>query len=338
VKKRINIFHPIVVFILAQLAWISLLGIWIYWYVSNYIIFKQVGENYAPQILSKGTNVIPLVSGLILLVFILAGMYFIFIYLNRQLSLTRLYDNFIANVTHELKSPLASILLYLETLKDREVPKNRRQEFISLMVKDVNRLQNLINSILKLSRIEKKKMISHYRVYHIDDLVKSLVEEAIELFKLTPASIKIEGDAPCTCVIDRDALKIVVDNLIDNAVKFTDGPFQLTIKLTCTSKFFILKFIDQGIGVSVDNQTKIFNRFFRINKLNIPDIRGTGLGLHIVREIIKSHGGKISVFSEGQNKGSTFTIELPIYQVSKKRFLNHLLKMTKKMEKEADDS
>jgi len=333
-RKRINIFHPIFVFILAQLAWLSLLGLWIYWYVTNYIIFKQVGENYSPQLLARGTNVLALVSGLILLVFVLGGMYFIFIYLNRQLSLTRLYDNFIANVTHELKSPLASILLYLETLDERQVPENRRRQFISLMVKDVNRLQNLINSILKLSGIEKKKMIAHYHVYHIDEVVKDLVEEAIVLFKLTPDSVKIEGDAPCVCVIDRDALKIVIDNLIDNAIKFSPGPFRLTVQLECTPKKFVLKFTDQGVGILPNDQKKIFYRFFRINKPNIADIRGTGLGLHIVSEIMKAHGGNISVFSAGINKGSTFTIELPIYQVAKKRYLSHLLKVTKKMEKE----
>jgi len=335
-NRRIDIFHPVFIFILAQLAWLFLLGLWIYWYVSNYIILKQVGENLAPQIAAKSTNLVALVSGLILLISVLVGMYFIFIYLNKQLSMTRLYDNFIANVTHELKSPLASILLYLETLKEREVPKNRQQEFISLMVKDVNRLQNLINSILKLSGIEKKKLIAHYHVYRIGDALKDLVADAIELFKLGPDSVKIEGDAPCTCVIDYDALKVVVDNLVDNAIKFTSGPFKLIIQMSCTSRFFILKFIDQGIGISINNQNKIFHRFFRISKADIPDVRGTGLGLHIVREIIRSHGGKISVFSEGENRGSTFTIELPIYQVSKKRFLKHLLKTTKKLEKQSD--
>jgi signal transduction histidine kinase len=333
-KKRLNIFHPIFVFIMAQLAWLSLLGLWIYWYVTNYIIFKQVGENYSPQLLARGTNVLALVSGLILLVFVLAGMYFIFIYLTRQLSLTKLYDNFIANVTHELKSPLASILLYLETLNERQVPENRRRQFISLMVKDVNRLQNLINSILKLSGIEKKKMIAHYRIYHIGEVVTSLVEEAVELFKLDPDSVKIEGDASCVCVIDRDALKIVIDNLIDNAIKFTPGPFRMAVQIGCTSKTFILKIIDQGIGILPNDQKKIFYRFFRINKQNVPDIRGTGLGLHIASEIINAHGGNISVFSAGVNKGSTFSIELPIYQVAKKRYLSHLLKVTNRMEKE----
>jgi signal transduction histidine kinase len=108
----------------------------------------------------------------------------------------------------------------------------------------------------------------------------------------------------------------------------------MAVQIGCTSKTFILKIIDQGIGILPNDQKKIFYRFFRINKPNVPDIRGTGLGLHIASEIINAHGGNISVFSAGVNKGSTFSIELPIYQVAKKRYLSHLLKVTNRMEKE----
>ena len=332
-KKRTVFFHPVFIFILAQLAWLSLLGLWIYWYFSNYIILKQVGDNLSPKLISKSTNIVALVWGLILLVFLLAGMYFIFIFLTRQMHLTRLYDKFIANITHELKSPLASILLYLETLSVRKVSRDQQKTFISLMIKDVNRLQNLINSLLRLSGIEKQRMFVHFQVYRMEEMVKSLIREAIDLFKVPADAIIIEGKASCSCVIDRDALKIVIDNLIDNAKKFTSGPLRLNIDMTCSSKRFILKIKDQGIGISSHNQKMIFNKFFRVGKSQIPDIRGTGLGLFIVREIIRSHGGNISVFSAGENKGTTFTLELPIYRASKKRFLSHLLKISQKMEK-----
>ena len=114
-KRWHFLIHPVLIFVLAQLAWLCLVGIWIYWYVSNYIIFQQVGDKLSPQLISKSNNVLALVIGLILLVAILVGISLIFIYLNKQLKMARLYDNFIANVTHELKSPLASIQLYLET-------------------------------------------------------------------------------------------------------------------------------------------------------------------------------------------------------------------------------
>jgi len=322
--------HPVLVFILAQLAWLSLLGIWIYWYITNYIIFNRVGDKLSPQIISKNTNVIALVTGIILLVAVLVAMYLIFIYLNRQLSLTRLYDHFIANITHELKSPLTSIQLYLETMRMRDVSKQRENEFIGLMIKDANRLNNLINSILEISGIEKKKVAYTYRIYTAQKVVHSLIDEAIEQFKLPETSIRIEGSAPCQCVVDRDALKIVFDNLIDNSIKYSTEPVDITLNLKYTSKKFIVEFADRGIGISPKDQTRVFNKFHRIYDKHIPSVKGTGLGLYWVKEIIKTHGGKVSVFSEGKNKGSRFRIELPIYQASKKRYINHLLRITKR--------
>lgn len=333
-KRWRFLLHPVIVFILAQLAWLSLLGLWIYWYISNYIIFDKVGDRLSPQIVSKGTNVVALVSGLILLVTILFAMYLIFIYLNKQLNLTKLYDYFIANVTHELKSPLASIQLYLETLKLREVPRPKQNEFITLMIKDANRLKNLINSILEISALEKKKIAHNFRIYSAELLVKELIHEAIEQFKLLADTVKIKGSAPCRCVVDRNALKIVLNNLIDNAIKYSTEPVQITTTLACTSKNFVVEFIDRGIGISAKDQKKIFKKFQRIDDQNIPNVKGTGLGLYWVKEIIKYHGGKVSVFSEGVNRGSTFRIELPIYQISKRRYVNYLLKLTKKQEKQ----
>ncbi len=337
-RWRLNFFHPIFIFILAQLAWLSLMGLWIYWFVSNYIIFKQVGENLSPQIISKGTNTLALVGGLILLVIILGGMYLIFIFLNKQINVTRLYDNFIAAITHELKSPLASIQLYLETMITREVNRSRQREFINLMLHDVNRLQNLINSILKLSRFQKKLIADKYDIYIVEDIVHDFVAKAIDKFRLSDKSIKIEGNAPCHCVVDRDALNIVFNNLIDNAKKFTPGSFDMIIQIECDSKKFIINFIDHGIGLSVKDQKKIFQKFYRISGKDVPSVRGTGLGLHLVKEIIKSHGGKIRVYSDGKNKGSTFTIELPIYKKAKKRYHNRLLKLTTKKEESEDAS
>lgn len=332
-KKRNFLLHPVVIFVLAQIAWLSLLGIWIYWYVSNYIIFEKVGDKLSPQIVSKGMNVSALVFGLVFLVAILVAMYMIFIYLNRQLNLNKLYDNFIANVTHELKSPLASIQLYLETMNIREVPHSKQKEFISLMIKDANRLKHLINSILEIAGLEQKKIAHNFQVYAAESIVPALIDEASEQFKLPPNAIEIIGSVSCQCVVDRNALKIVFNNLIDNAIKYSTDPVQLKIRLTSNSKDLIIEFGDQGVGISAKDQQKIFNKFQRVYDQNMPNVKGTGLGLYWVKEIIKYHGGKVSIFSEGKNKGSTFKIQLPIYQASKRRYVNYLLKLTKKMEK-----
>lgn len=332
-KKYKLLLHPVVVFVSAHLAWLSLLGLWIYWYVSNYIIFETVGNKLSPQLAAKKFNVVALVAGLFFLVALLVGIYLIFIYLNKQRNLNKLYDNFIANVTHELKSPLASIQLYLETMNMREVPPARQREFIQLMLKDANRLKHRIQSILEISGLEQKSIAHNFHVHDVESVVRRLISEAKEQFNIDSDSILVRGHTACLCVIDPDALRIVINNLIDNAIKYSVDPVKISIELLSSEKRFILKFTDNGIGLSPVAFKTIFEKFKRIQNYESPTVKGTGLGLYWVKEIIKYHGGSVSVFSRGKMKGTTFKLELPIYQSTKKRYINYLLKLTRKQEK-----
>lgn len=337
-KKRITLFHPLLVFILAQVAWLSLVGLWIYWYVSNYIILKKVGERLAPQLISTRTHVGALVSGLILLIFVLIAMYFVFIYLARQININRLYDTFIANFTHELKSPLASLQLYLETLRLRKVPEEKQKTFYSMMLKDIQRLKDLIDSILNISQIEQKKMTYQFRLHTAEVLVKELVNRSRELLKIPPKAITVSGTAPCQWKVDRDAITLVFNNLVDNARKYTPGEFKLSIQMLCSGKHLILKFTDRGIGIKAEDQKHIFEKFYRITNSHVPNIRGTGLGLYLVKEIVRDHGGNISVFSEGLNKGSTFILEFPIAEDAPMTRFQRTLNFHSKREKRNESS
>jgi len=333
--KRLRfLFHPVLVFVFAQLAWLSLLGLWIYWYVSNYIIFNQVGDKISPQLISAKTNILALIGGLVLLLAILTGMYLIFIYLNRQLNITKLYDNFIANVTHELKSPLTSIQLYLETLNCRQVPSSKQKEFFALMMKDADRLKHLIDSILEISGLEKKRIAYNFHLYEADSIIKTVIAESVDQFRLEEKAVRVTGSVEGQCVLDRDALKIVFDNLLDNAIKYSRESVQIAIHLAHTPKSVIIEFRDQGIGMAAKEQKKVFDKFHRIYSPEIPNVKGTGLGLYWVKEIIKYHAGSISVSSEGLGCGSLFTIELPIYQASKTHYMNRLLKLTQRRKKQ----
>ena len=325
-KKKHSLLYHIVIFVLAQLAWLSLLGLWIYWYVYNYIVFEKVGDQVSPQFSYDITNIVPFVIGLVLLSGLSFTTTLIFRHLNVQLRLTMLYDNFISNITHELKSPLSSIQLYLETLKERSVPPDKQEEFIDLMRTDVNRLNNLINSILEISALEQKKLAHDYQVQEAESTIKNLLKESAEQFRLQDDVINISGRAPCNIVTDAKAMKIVVDNLIDNAIKYSAGVVKIDINLSCNLKKFTIEFSDRGIGIQPGELKKVFNKFHRIQHNNVPSVKGTGLGLYWTKEIVKNHGGKISVLSEGENKGTKFTIELPVYKASKKRFINKLLK------------
>jgi signal transduction histidine kinase len=332
-KKQNSFLNYIVVFTLAQIAWFSLLALWIYWYVSNYILLSQAGDRMSTHIISGSTNVLALVSGLVLLVLISVAMALIFIYLTRQLNLTRMYDTFIANITHELKSPLSSIQLHLETLEHKEVPALRQKQFVGLMLKDADRLHSLINSILDIAALEQKKLAYNFQIGNSDEIIHSMVTEAMNQFNLTPEAVSLTGQTGCECAVDHRAMKIVINNLFDNAIKYSEHPVQLEIRLSTSTRYFRTDFTDHGIGIPVREQKRIFNKFARVYDLNIPSVKGTGLGLYWVKEIIKAHGGRVFVFSAGPGQGSTFRLELPIYNISRKWFVKRLLKKSRGQEK-----
>ncbi len=312
-RGKHSLFYHILIFIIAQLVWLSLLGIWIYWYVSNYIIYEKVGDQVSPQLLYDVQNALPFVLGLILLIGLSFITSVIFRDLNVQLRLRELYDNFISNVTHELKSPLSSIQLYLETLRQRNVPPEKQKEFLDLMLIDADRLQRLINSILEISAQEKKKTLKDYKVYAADDFLRKLIEESFQRFRVKQENYLIEGRADCNIAAVKESLKIVFDNLVDNAVKYSLDVPDVKVRLSCNSHKLFIDFSDKGIGIPQSERKKIFRKFYRINNKDIPNVKGTGLGLYHVRQIIKLHKGKIYLANEGISRGSDFRIELPVF-------------------------
>ncbi len=309
------------------MAWLTLLGLWIYRYLTVY--YAETGNALPHPLLSPRANVTALVGGLILLVAVSVGMSLLFARLNSQLKTTRMYDNFIANVTHELKSPLASIQLVLETLSEREVSGAQRRKFLALMMRDAGRLNNLINSILKIAGLGQKNVAHYFEILSADPVVRGLLRESADQFKLPRRAVRIEGRAACRIVVDRNALKIVFNNFIDNAIKYSTGRPRIEVQYHCNRQNLSVAFTDHGIGIAAKDQKRVFDKFLRLSGPDIPNVRGTGLGLYWVREIMRIHGGKVSVSSRGIRKGSTFTVEIPVYRTSERRLARRLMKMTR---------
>jgi len=329
-KRWQSYFYPFLIFIIAQLAWLTLVSLWIYWYVSNYIIFSQVGDKLSPQIAEEGRNVFVLVSGLILLVAISVGMSILFRRFSLQYNLTNLYDKFIANVTHELKSPLASIQLYLETLKRHDLARDQQQEFIGRMLKDAGRLDHLISSILEMPALEHKQIAHRFEIEDMDALVRRIVADANDQFKLPSEAIQIKGESHAPCVVDAEAMRIVLFNLIDNSIKYSHAPLRMTITLSSDAKKISLIIRDQGIGIPFYEKNKVFKKFYRIVTPNSPSVKGTGLGLYWVKEIIQYHGGSISLMSTENNSGAIFHIRLPVYREARRGYLAKLLERSQR--------
>lgn len=327
-RKRHSLWYHVVIFVLAQLTWLSILGLWIYWYVSNYIIFQKVGQRISPKLITEGPGSFALVSGLVLLLTITVLISLLFKYLYGQVVLHRLYGNFIANVSHELKSPLSSMQLHLETLSLREMPVEQRRMFHSLLLGDVARLHGLIETILEIAGLEQNRNLYRYSVQAMESLVEVLARQALETFGLPEAALTVEGEAHCACVVDQAALQTVFNNLVDNTVKYSSGEPRIQVRLTSTGRRFLLEFRDFGIGIEAVDQKKIFNKFYRASGRNAPSVKGVGLGLYRVREILRAHGGRVTVTSGGTGRGTTFRLVLPVYGKSKKHFTKKLLRIT----------
>ena len=307
-----RVIGSILLFVMVQIAWFALLGIWIYWYVANYITFTEISERVYPQISFNTQNVAALVGGIVLLVGVSGGISVLFGVLRRQFKVTKMYDSFIANVTHELKSPLASIEIHIETLLTRAPSAEEVSKFLELMQKDAARLDTHISSILDVARLEEHKSALQLEETDADSLFHSLFSQASDRFGLSGENFKIEGSARCAIHADERALGTVINNLIENAVKYSvDGPM-ITMQMKNGVKRLTVSVSDEGVGISAADQKKVFRKFVRLENPESPSVKGTGLGLYWVREIVRHHGGRVSVASAGEGAGSTFSIELPI--------------------------
>jgi len=322
-NKKYSLIYYIIIFVVVQLIWLAIVGLWIARYVANHMILKKIGERYSIHISYTGSVSI-LVIGLGLLVLAIIGMSLLFRHLNLQFKRTKMYDDFIANVTHELKTPLASINLYLDTITKRDVSEEQLNNFINRMQKDTNRLNELINKILDVAKIDQKEKEYSCQVKDTTDLFKKVFDELQIQYPDINININIEED-DSQCLLDREAILTVLKNLVDNSRKYSkEGP-EIKIKLWTTKNWIKITYIDNGIGIPAGDEKKIFNKFYRSDKKKFGKVGGSGLGLYIVKEIIKYHRGKIKATSEGIEQGTKFIIDLPRYESLSSRQKKNLL-------------
>jgi hypothetical protein len=305
------LFHPILVFIGVQIAWVGLMIVWVYWYFENRQNLAEFTKKLPPELLESDFNWIVLLEGGVLMLVILAGVYVIFVYWNKQSRLYQLQSNFISSVSHELKSPLASIQLYLETLKYQKVSSEEAQDFVETMLSDTERLSDLIDNILESSKSDPKSMQSQFSSVDIVSFLQETIAHHQKLFEDKQCVIQLKFNDYVKVSIDGRAMRMVFNNLIANALRYSPAGTVLTIAVRRDQKFCIIDFIDQGFGFDKKELKKVFKKFYRVQNQETQNIEGAGLGLYISRQIIKNHKGKINVFSEGRGKGTHFMLSLP---------------------------
>jgi two-component system, OmpR family, sensor histidine kinase SenX3 len=251
--------------------------------------------------------------GIIFFGAIVAGLILNTSFLVREIRRNEQHDSFINAVTHELKTPIASIRLHLQTLERRKLDDSQRQTFYRLMLEDSDRLMNTVEQVLKAGRAGARK--GEHIVVDFGQLVEQCVENVRTSYHLQPDSLRYESElngAGSQVRGDPGDLRTAVLNILDNAVKYSGNRVDISVRLEGQPQSgLILRVQDRGVGIPPNELKTIFKRFYRVPNRTLPQVRGTGLGLFLVRTIAKRHGGRVSAQSAGHGNGSTVIFELP---------------------------
>jgi two-component system, OmpR family, sensor histidine kinase SenX3 len=264
--------------------------------------------------------------GIIFFGAIVAGLVLNTIFLVRELRRNEQHDSFINAVTHELKTPIASIRLYLQTLQRLEVEEAQRRQFYELMLLDTERLMHTVEQVLKAGEAAQKKTPSQRQSVEFGALVRECMELARTRHHLQPSDLEyressaldrgsssgVPQNGNASVLGDPEELRTAVSNLLDNAVKYSPDGVHISVELDAPDdERLVLRVRDRGVGIPEQELKRIFKRFYRVTQRSLAQVKGTGLGLFIVRSIARKHGGRVFAQSEGAGKGTTVTLELP---------------------------
>lgn len=255
-----------------------------------------------------------LIIGIIFFAFIIAGIVLNTIFLVREIRRNEQQDSFLNAVTHELKTPIASLRLYLETLQRREVADAERRAFYRIMLDDTDRLLGTVEQVLKAGEARHADAESHREEVNFSAIVSDSVELANLRHHLAPGALRFGKEPPNEIIVvgNQEELRTAVANLLNNAVKYSGTEKDIEVNLLMPDiDTVLLRVQDNGVGIARSELGRIFRRFYRVPTQSDSTVRGTGLGLFIVRSIIRRHGGEVTAESAGEGRGSTFTIRLP---------------------------
>ena len=306
-----------------------IIAIIVFWGVS---LQKQSGQIYAQQLITLRSQVDSLHDpytynrelgglehelsmrttqyvgeGATFLIVILIGAVVVYSSFHRRIMLSRQQNNFMLSVTHELKSPLAAMKLNLQTLEKHQLDEAKRMQLLERCIKESNRLNDLCNNMLFASQIEGRQYRPAIETFNLSELV----EDAVHDYAGRHAR-PFEEDIEPGCTIDGDKmlLHMAVNNLLENAVKYTPADKAVRVTLSKAQKSAILRVADHGTGIPDDEKKKIFNKFYRVGNEESRKAKGTGLGLYLTNKIVLQHKGRITI-KDNTPSGAVFEICLP---------------------------
>jgi two-component system, OmpR family, phosphate regulon sensor histidine kinase PhoR len=307
-------FHPIFVFIFSILALGLSLFLYIYWYIEVSKGLKTVVSKFnldTEKVLTYETWVVILVLS-VLVGLILVGIFIIFVYSQKMVQLFRLQQNFINNFTHELRTPVTSLKLYLETFLKHELPSEDRHKYIGYMLQDTQRLSENINRILNIAKLESKSYKNEFSDSELSSLIKRFCTDNKYLFPNCRIQFKEGNTNKYPFRVNQSLFEMLLINLFANAVKYNQSPVpEVRIHFETLRKKLKIRFEDNGIGLAKKELKKIFRKFYQVGSFEDMTAKGSGLGLYLAYHVARVHNGRIFAESDGLGKGSVFTLILP---------------------------
>ncbi|MBI5914398.1 MAG: GHKL domain-containing protein [Bacteroidetes bacterium] len=240
---------------------------------------------------------------------LLTGVWFINQAYFREVRANQQRRNFLLSITHELKSPIASIRLVLETLLRRELPKDKANQLATSALKENERLYELVENLLLSAKLETAYQ-PHFEQLNLAELLEDLMAKLADRHPEATIALEKNDDFP-TVKLDKQGIISIANNLLENAIKYADGPPEIEVRLSSSEKTVVMEFADKGTGIPDSEKKRIFDKFYRIGSEETRQTKGTGLGLYIVQQIVKAHNGRIQVL-DNQPKGTVFKITFTV--------------------------
>ncbi len=306
--------HPIFIFILSTVALAVSLFLYIYWYMEVNTVLSDMLQRFdldRRQVLESRTWIVILVLSLLVGI-ILIGILIIFVYQQKIYQLYRLQQNFINNFTHELKTPVTSLRLYLDTALKYQLYNEDQIKYIRYMTQDVSRLSNTINRILNIAKIESRSYGGEFLTLNIVTEIERFLLNHADLFRKSRIHFHHASSKSYEYRLNPSLFEMLLMNLLTNALKYNTSDIpEIDITIEQQPNKLNLHFADNGIGLEKSEIRKIFRKFYQVGKSDDMTAKGSGLGLYLVDTIVRIHKGKIIAKSQGIGKGSVFTVILP---------------------------
>jgi signal transduction histidine kinase len=306
-------FSPLVVFVTLQVAWVAITVMWVIWFVEKNEQIRKLAEDFGAAYFDSQYALTTLVIGCVLLGMLAIGMIILFVSGLRQSRLVAQQRSFVSSVTHELRSPLSSLQLTLETLKTRKPDPGTRDRMVDMAIVDVQRLSRLVNQILVSAKLDRglAGFEDQAEVINLAEIIGKAASRLHWLDQDLDARLRINCSDAIRINSAPSIVSLVISNLLENAIKYSPKATPIEVTVQDKKSGVEISVQDHGYGIAKSDLKRVFQMFYRGNVAKSKAIPGTGIGLFMVKSLTRLVGGNTEVRSNGLGMGTTFVVHFP---------------------------